>query len=140
MDISLSTELIDIYRDEIAERSRRLAQGARTLSDSTPPRTEISELIRDAHTIKGSSRVVGLPEMGHAAAFVEHVWKRLESGDLLPTARMSEELWSGLRVLGRREGATLFMTVLAGLSLWWRRQTGERAVALGTPVSGRLHW
>ena len=92
MDISLSTELIDIYRDEIAERSRRLAQGARTLSDSTPPRTEISELIRDAHTIKGSSRVVGLPEMGHAAAFVEHVWKRLESGDLLPTARMSEEL------------------------------------------------
>ncbi|HJU52266.1 MAG TPA: response regulator [Acidimicrobiia bacterium] len=92
MDISLSTELIDIYRDEIAERSRRLTQGARTLSDSLPPRAEMSELIRDAHTIKGSSRVVGLPEMGHAAAFVEHVWKRLESGDLLPTARMSEEL------------------------------------------------
>jgi two-component system chemotaxis sensor kinase CheA len=91
-DISLSTELIDIYRDEIAERSRRLAEGARALAESVPGRAEMAELIRDAHTIKGSSRVVGLPEMGHAAAFVEHVWKRLESGELVPTPRMSDEL------------------------------------------------
>ncbi|HEY3427573.1 MAG TPA: Hpt domain-containing protein, partial [Acidimicrobiia bacterium] len=92
MDISLSTELIDIYRDEIADRSRRLTSGARALAESLPSAAEMSELIRDAHTIKGSSRVVGLPEMGHAAAFVEHVWKRLETGDLMPTSRMSEDL------------------------------------------------
>lgn len=92
MDISLSTELIDIYREEISERSRRLAEGAQALSSGLPDRERMADLIRDAHTIKGSSRVVGLPEMGHAAFLVEHTWKRIESGDLEPTATIAEAL------------------------------------------------
>ena len=92
MDISLSTELIDIYREEISERSRRLTEGAVALASAVPDREQISDLIRDAHTIKGSSRVVGLPETGHAALLVEHTWKRIESGDLHPSAGIAEAL------------------------------------------------
>ncbi|HSL25014.1 MAG TPA: response regulator, partial [Acidimicrobiia bacterium] len=38
-----------------------------------------------AHTIKGSSRVMGLIQMGHAGALLEHAWKRIETGELAPT-------------------------------------------------------
>jgi amino acid adenylation domain-containing protein len=42
-----------------------------------------------------------------------------------------------LRSLGRREGATLFMTLLAGFQLLLSRYAGEEDVSVGTPVAGR---
>ena len=63
MDITLSTELIDIYRQEVVERSRRLAKAAITLRERALDPAEVADLVRDAHTIKGSSRVVGLGEL-----------------------------------------------------------------------------
>ncbi|MEW5926514.1 MAG: amino acid adenylation domain-containing protein [Gemmatimonadota bacterium] len=42
-----------------------------------------------------------------------------------------------LRSLGRREGATLFMTLLAGFQLLLARYAGEEDVSVGTPVAGR---
>ena len=92
VDITLSTELIDIYRQEVAERSRRLARAALTLLERALDPDEITELIRDAHTIKGSSRVVGLSEVASAAAFLEHVWKRHESSDLEVSDEVSKSL------------------------------------------------
>ncbi|MEW5929568.1 MAG: non-ribosomal peptide synthase/polyketide synthase, partial [Gemmatimonadota bacterium] len=42
-----------------------------------------------------------------------------------------------LRELGRREGATLFMTVLAGWQALLGRHAGQDDVVVGTPVAGR---
>ncbi len=42
-----------------------------------------------------------------------------------------------LLALGRREGATLFMTVLAGFAALLGRVTGSEDLSLGTPVAGR---
>ncbi|HEU0079385.1 MAG TPA: condensation domain-containing protein, partial [Longimicrobiaceae bacterium] len=42
-----------------------------------------------------------------------------------------------LRSLARREGATLFMTLLAGFQLLLSRYSGEEDVVVGTPVAGR---
>jgi amino acid adenylation domain-containing protein len=42
-----------------------------------------------------------------------------------------------LRELARREGATLFMTLLAGLDVVLARWSGREEVAVGTPVAGR---
>ena len=39
--------------------------------------------------------------------------------------------------LSRREGATLFMTLLAALDVVLARQAGEREVVVGTPIAGR---
>ncbi|MEW5928183.1 MAG: non-ribosomal peptide synthase/polyketide synthase, partial [Gemmatimonadota bacterium] len=47
------------------------------------------------------------------------------------------ELARGLRALGRREGATLFMTVLAGWQALLGRWAGQEDVVVGTPVAGR---
>jgi len=92
VDITLSTELIDIYRQEVAERSRRLANAAVSLREGAIDPELVTDLIRDAHTIKGSSRVVGLNEVAAAAHFLEHVWKRYESSDLQITEELSKSL------------------------------------------------
>jgi amino acid adenylation domain-containing protein len=61
------------------------------------------------HTSRGERRTLALPP-----ALAEH-----------------------LRALGRREGATMFMVLLAAFKLWLSRQTGEQDITAGSPVSGR---
>ncbi|HEU4457154.1 MAG TPA: condensation domain-containing protein, partial [Longimicrobium sp.] len=43
----------------------------------------------------------------------------------------------GLRALGRREGATLFMTLLAGVQALLGRLAGTEDVVVGVPIAGR---
>ncbi|MDT5268885.1 MAG: hypothetical protein QOH49_1071, partial [Acidobacteriota bacterium] len=46
-------------------------------------------------------------------------------------------LTTSLKSLARREGATLFMTLLAGFEALLYRHTGQELFAVGTPVAGR---
>ena len=50
---------------------------------------------------------------------------------------LPQELSRGLKELGQREGATLFMTMLASFHLLLSRYTGQNDVAVGTPIAGR---
>jgi amino acid adenylation domain-containing protein len=50
---------------------------------------------------------------------------------------LSKELSSGLRELGRREGATLFMVLLAAFKVVLSRWSGQTDVVVGTPIAGR---
>ena len=50
---------------------------------------------------------------------------------------LSAELGEGLKALSRREGATLFMTLLAGFQALLARHTGQMDVVVGTVVAGR---
>src|SRR5215472_15986771 len=52
---------------------------------------------------------------------------------------VSAEVTARLRQLGRRHGATLFMSLLAGFEVLISRYTGERDFGVGTPVAGREH-
>ncbi|MFF9868857.1 amino acid adenylation domain-containing protein [Streptomyces sp. NPDC013953] len=49
------------------------------------------------------------------------------------------KLIARLREFGRSEGATLYMTMLAGFAATLRRWTGQEDVLVGTSVSGRDH-
>ncbi|HEX2092454.1 MAG TPA: condensation domain-containing protein, partial [Longimicrobiaceae bacterium] len=51
--------------------------------------------------------------------------------------RLEPELTRELRALSRREGATLFMTVLAGWQALLGRHAGQEDVVVGSPVAGR---
>jgi amino acid adenylation domain-containing protein len=50
---------------------------------------------------------------------------------------ISPELADGLRELGRREGATLYMTLLAALGALLYRVSGQADLVLGAPIAGR---
>ncbi|MEW5928459.1 MAG: amino acid adenylation domain-containing protein, partial [Gemmatimonadota bacterium] len=47
------------------------------------------------------------------------------------------EVTRGLRELSRREGATLFMTLLAGWQALLSKYSGQEDVVVGTPIAGR---
>ncbi|MEU1285624.1 amino acid adenylation domain-containing protein [Kitasatospora sp. NPDC005856] len=53
------------------------------------------------------------------------------------TFTVPEELLGRLRLLGRRHGATVFMTLLAAFQALLARYSGQSDVAVGTPVAGR---
>jgi amino acid adenylation domain-containing protein len=55
------------------------------------------------------------------------------------TLFLSESLSRSLKELSRREGATLFMTVLAAFSTLLHRYSGQRDILVGTPIANRNH-
>ncbi len=52
--------------------------------------------------------------------------------------RLRPALTAALEGLSRREGATLFMTVLAAFDVLLSRYAGQEDVLVGTPIAGRL--
>jgi amino acid adenylation domain-containing protein len=53
------------------------------------------------------------------------------------TRILSEELTQALKDLSRREGVTLFMTLLATLDILLSRQTGQDDIIVGSTIAGR---
>ncbi len=54
-------------------------------------------------------------------------------------ASLPRPLAAALRALSRREGASLFMTLLPGFALLLRRFGGQEDVLMGIPIAGRHH-
>ncbi|MBJ6765037.1 amino acid adenylation domain-containing protein, partial [Myxococcaceae bacterium JPH2] len=50
---------------------------------------------------------------------------------------LSRELMEGLKALGQREGASLFMVLLAGWQVLLARYAGQEDVSVGSPMAGR---
>jgi amino acid adenylation domain-containing protein len=59
-------------------------------------------------------------------------------GDFQATS-LPPELMEKLQALGQKEGATLFMVLLAGFKAMLSRYSGQDDVAVGTPIAGRNH-
>ena len=53
------------------------------------------------------------------------------------TLKLPQTLIDRLRALSKREGATLFMTLLAAFQVLLHRYTGQDDIAVGTPIAGR---
>ncbi len=70
MNITDNPELLATFDEEARERLASLASGLLTLESGQPSRSAIASLFRDAHTIKGSARMMGLTsivEIAHVA-------------------------------------------------------------------------
>ena len=73
-------ELKRIFRDELEERSSRLVVGARELRDRTLAASSVPDLVRDAHTIKGSAGLFEHYVLGEVAGRLEQLWKKVGEG------------------------------------------------------------
>lgn len=108
MDWAESEELIQIYLSEVDERSESLIEGARALADGTLDLARLDDLVRDAHTLKGSSHMVGKPAVGEAAKVLERAWKHVREiqATHLPTlADLMADLSALLPASAREAGA-----------------------------------
>jgi len=75
-----SPELARIFREELEERSRRLVDGARLLASQELGADNVSDLIRDAHTIKGSAGLLGQESIREAGTRLETLWRMIGEG------------------------------------------------------------
>lgn len=73
-------ELTRIFRDELDERSRRLVDGARSLAGGELSSGSVADLLRDAHTIKGSAGLLGRDLIKDAATRLEQMWREVDEG------------------------------------------------------------
>ncbi len=55
------------------------------------------------------------------------------------TLALPKRLKDDLKELSRREGATLFMTLMAAFKILLARYSGQSDIVVGTPVAGRTH-
>lgn len=73
-------ELTRIFKEELQQRSDRLVAGTRALRDRTLPAADVPDLIRDAHTVKGSAGLLGHDRIREAAACLEELWRHVSEG------------------------------------------------------------
>ena len=92
MDWGDSSELQDIFKAEVTDRSARLIEGAQTLIDGNFKLNPSQDLARDAHTIKGSARVMGFEFAAEGARLLEEIWKALETGGIRSDNVLGERL------------------------------------------------
>jgi two-component system chemotaxis sensor kinase CheA len=66
-------ELTRIFREELEERSGRLVAGAIGLRQRGLDEARIQDMIRDAHTIKGSAGLLGYEQIKEVASRLKHL-------------------------------------------------------------------
>jgi len=73
-------ELTRIFREEVDERTRRLLEGARLLAAGELAVNAVADLVRDAHTIKGSAGLLGYELIRDGATRLEDMWRAVTEG------------------------------------------------------------
>src|SRR5262249_1209021 len=80
--------------------------------------------------LKGAPAVLELPADRRRPAEQDYAGDGIE-------VELGAELTRGMKELGRRHGATLYMTLMAGWAALLSRLSGQEEVVIGTPVANR---
>lgn len=100
MDPTQSPELTALFRQELEERSAALVQAARRLLVEFLEPKDLEGPIRDAHTIKGSARMMGKEPIATAAAALEQAWRALREERLTASTEVAAALIETAEQLG----------------------------------------
>ncbi|HET6352396.1 MAG TPA: response regulator [Coriobacteriia bacterium] len=87
---------ISKFQEEAADLLQRLNESVITLEASPADRELIDQMLRDAHTLKGSSRMVGLINISDVAHHLEDFMVRVRDGELAYEPSMSEVFFEAL--------------------------------------------
>jgi two-component system, chemotaxis family, sensor kinase CheA len=98
------------FQEEASEYLQRLNEGVITLEGDPGNRELIEQMLRDAHTLKGSSRMVGLIEISDIAHRLEDIMVKVRDGDLGYTADMSDFFFEALDTI-------VYLTDNAGVAM-----------------------
>ena len=84
------------FQEEAQDLLQRLNEGVITLEGDPGNRELIDQMMRDAHTIKGSSRMVGLIEISDVAHWLENIMVRVRDKEMAYTPEMSDPFFEAL--------------------------------------------
>ena len=89
-------ELKDIYRLSSLERLQNLETGILQLEQAPEQLDIIEDLLREAHSLKGDSRVVGVNTMEAVTHALESVLSKIQSREIALTSQLSDRLYQTL--------------------------------------------
>jgi two-component system chemotaxis sensor kinase CheA len=98
------------FQEEAQDLLQRLNEGVIALEADPGNREVIDTMLRDAHTLKGSSRMVGLIEVSDVAHWLEDIMVRVRDHQLSYTPQMSEPFFEAL-------DAIVYLTDNAGVNV-----------------------
>lgn len=92
MDFQNDPELEKLFKDELDERSRSLADGARAMASGEVTPDLAGRMLREGHTIKGTGRVMGYEGIARGGETCELVWRWVQQGELAPSSMLARTL------------------------------------------------
>lgn len=131
MDPRQSSELTALFSQELEERSAALVEAGRLLLVGTITGLRIDDAVRDAHTIKGSARLMSNDLVGSAAATLEQGWRAIREERLEPSTEVAAALIELAERLGRYQDEESTVAIAKSVA------RVERAFAPRTPELGR---
>jgi two-component system chemotaxis sensor kinase CheA len=87
------------FQEEAGEYLQRLNEGVITLESDPGNRELIDQMLRDAHTLKGSSRMVGLIEISDVAHRLEDIMVKVRDGEMAYRPSMSDSFFEALDMI-----------------------------------------
>ena len=94
-------ELVATFRAEVEERLGSLASGLLTLESNPRAREAVGALFRDAHTVKGSAKMLGLDHVVSVAHLMEDLLGAIRDGRLAARADLIGLLLISCDAVGR---------------------------------------
>jgi two-component system chemotaxis sensor kinase CheA len=92
-------ELRDIFRTSSEERLQTLDDGLLHLEKHPDDQETIHALMREAHSLKGDSNMLGVPDLGKLAHQVEHILGAVKRGESDLTADVCDRLSHGMMAM-----------------------------------------
>jgi chemotaxis protein histidine kinase CheA len=94
-------ELVAGFRQEVEDRLRSLCDGLLALEGNGSPRLAVAALFRDAHTVKGSARMLGLDAVVEVAHRAEDLLGAIRDGRLPVRRDLVDVLLAAAEGIGR---------------------------------------
>jgi chemotaxis protein histidine kinase CheA len=101
MDWTQSPELVATFRAEVDDRLASMRDGLMALEGNRSPRLAVEALMRDAHTVKGSARMLGLLDVVELAHRAEDLLDRMHDGRIGVRTDLVDLLLVTAEALGR---------------------------------------
>ena len=98
---------LKIFFKEAEEHLASLQKGLLALEKEPGDRPLLRELMRNAHTLKGSAKLVGLDEISSIAHRVEDLFEEIEKGDIQVDTRTIDLLLKGTDAISRLVAALI---------------------------------
>jgi two-component system chemotaxis sensor kinase CheA len=94
-------ELRNLYKLSGEEHLQKLEAGLLCLEEQPGDHTTIEQLLREAHSLKGDSRAVGLEEVADLTQAIETILKRVQRQELSVTPALNVRLYGGLNAIAQ---------------------------------------
>ena len=103
LDKEILQQLMPLFKSETQELIQAINRDLLALEkqpDADAQSRLLADIFRAAHTLKGSSRAVGLPHIGTLAHSLENIFGRIQHGQLQATADCFDQIYQALDLVG----------------------------------------